>query len=163
MTESLRLTAGLTTKDQRPAMDNLDRMYRHLVRTVRARFPQYLTQPFDVAELHQTVLPYRHYRRELGLETNEDYEITLTDLYSHRVAEALGLRTLTDVQGIFQTQTDFTLGQGKVLWPLPPTPRASRRAPHIRGRVVHGPRCRAFLLLSARQNYWPHGGIDLAR
>jgi hypothetical protein len=41
-----------------------------------------LTQPFDVAELHQTVLPYRHYRRELGLETNEDYEITLTELLS---------------------------------------------------------------------------------
>jgi len=63
-------------------MDNLDRMYRHLVRTVRSRFPQYLTQPFEVAELHQTVLPYRHYRRELGLETNEDYEITLTELLS---------------------------------------------------------------------------------
>src|SRR5690242_9021437 len=61
-------------------MDNLDRMYRHLVRTVRSRFPQYLTQPFDVAELYQTVLPYRHHRRELGLETNDDYEITLTEL-----------------------------------------------------------------------------------
>ncbi|MEP6492621.1 MAG: zinc ribbon domain-containing protein [bacterium] len=63
-------------------MDNVDRMYRHLVRTVRSRFPQYLTQPFDVRELHQTVLPYRHHRRELGLETNEDYEITLTELLS---------------------------------------------------------------------------------
>src|ERR1700749_1267502 len=63
-------------------MDNLDRMFRHLVRTVRARFPQYLTQPFDVAELHQSVLPYRHHRRELGLDTNEDYEITLTELLS---------------------------------------------------------------------------------
>ena len=61
-------------------MDNLDRMYRHLVRTVRSRFPQYLAQPFDVAELYQTVLPYRHHRRELGLETNDDYEITLTEL-----------------------------------------------------------------------------------
>src|SRR5438874_12624159 len=63
-------------------MHNVERMYRHLVRTIRARFPQYLTQPFDVAELHQTILPYRHYRRELGLETNEDYEITLTELLS---------------------------------------------------------------------------------
>jgi len=63
-------------------MDNLDRMYRHLVRTVRNRFPQYLTQPFDVAELQQTILPYRLHRRELGLETNEDYEITLTELLS---------------------------------------------------------------------------------
>lgn len=61
-------------------MDNLDRMYRHLVRTVRARYPQYLTQPFDVNTLYQTILPYRLYRRELGLETNEDYQITLTEL-----------------------------------------------------------------------------------
>lgn len=61
-------------------MDNLDRMYRHLVRTIRSRFPQYLNQPFDVSELHQTILPYRHHRRELGLDTNEDYEITLTQL-----------------------------------------------------------------------------------
>jgi hypothetical protein len=63
-------------------MDNLDRMYRHLVRTIRSRFPQYLGQPFDVAELYQTILPYRHYRRELGLETNDDYEMTLTELLS---------------------------------------------------------------------------------
>lgn len=63
-------------------MDNLDRMYRHLARTIRARFPQYLSQPFDVAELHQNILPYRHHRRELGLETNEDYEIVLSELLS---------------------------------------------------------------------------------
>ena len=63
-------------------MDSLDRMYRHLVRTIRARFPQYLTQPFDVGELHQNILPYRHHRRELGLETNEDYEIVLSELLS---------------------------------------------------------------------------------
>src|SRR3954471_8858070 len=63
-------------------MDNLDRMYRHLVRTVRSRFPQYLTQPFDVSELYQTILPYRHHRRELGLETNDEYEITHTKLLS---------------------------------------------------------------------------------
>src|SRR5215813_9884489 len=63
-------------------MDKIDRMYRHLVRTVRAKFPQYLTQPFDVAELHQNILPYRHHRRELGIETNEDYEIVLTELLS---------------------------------------------------------------------------------
>src|SRR4051812_26299662 len=61
-------------------MDNVDRMYRHLARTIRSRFPQYLTQPFDVAALHQTILPYRLHRRELGLETNEDYEITLMQL-----------------------------------------------------------------------------------
>jgi hypothetical protein len=63
-------------------MDNLDRMFRHLARTVRAKHPQYLGQPFTVAELHQSILPYRLHRRELGLETNEDYEITLTELLS---------------------------------------------------------------------------------
>ncbi len=63
-------------------MDNVDRMYRHLVRTIRSRFPQYLSQPFEVGELHQTIMPYRHHRRELGLETNEDYEMTLTELLS---------------------------------------------------------------------------------
>ena len=63
-------------------MDNLDRMFRHLARTVRAKHPQYLSQPFTVAELHQSILPYRLHRRELGLETNEDYEITLSELLS---------------------------------------------------------------------------------
>jgi RNA polymerase subunit RPABC4/transcription elongation factor Spt4 len=63
-------------------MDNVDRMFRHLVRTVRSRFPQYLSQPFDVGELHQTILPYRLNRRELALESNDDYEITLTELLS---------------------------------------------------------------------------------
>lgn len=57
-------------------------MFRHLARTVRSKYPQYLTQPFDVAELHQNILPYRHHRRELGLDTNEDYEITLMELLS---------------------------------------------------------------------------------
>src|SRR4051812_14300068 len=63
-------------------MDNLDRMYRQLVRTIRAKSPQYLTQPFDVAALQQTILPYRLHRRELGLDTNEDYEITVSELLS---------------------------------------------------------------------------------
>ena len=63
-------------------MDNLDRMYRHLVRVIRSRFPQHLVQPFTVADLNQTILPYRLHRRELGLETNDDYEVTLTELVS---------------------------------------------------------------------------------
>jgi hypothetical protein len=63
-------------------VDNVEQMFRHLVRTIRTRFPQYLSQPFDVAELHQNILPYRHHRRELGMETNEEYEITLLELLS---------------------------------------------------------------------------------
>ena len=71
-----------TGSGARKGMDAVERMYRQLVRTVRSRFPQYLTQPFSVAELYQTVLPYRLHRRELGLETNDEYEITVTELLS---------------------------------------------------------------------------------
>jgi hypothetical protein len=63
-------------------MDHLERMFRVLVQTIRARFPQYLTAPFDVAELHQNILPYRHHRAELGFDTNEDYEVALLELLS---------------------------------------------------------------------------------
>ena len=63
-------------------MDQLDRLYRTLVQTIRASFPQYLSQPFEVAELYQTILPYRHHRRTLGFETNQDYEVALLELLS---------------------------------------------------------------------------------
>src|SRR5215470_10709118 len=63
-------------------MDALDRLFRHLVRSIRASYPQYLNQPFEVAELYQTIMPYRHHRRELGLDTNQDYEIKLLELLS---------------------------------------------------------------------------------
>src|SRR5918997_937088 len=63
-------------------MDNLDRMFRHLVRTIQSRNPEYLSRPFEVAELYQTILPYRLHRRELGLDTNQDYELTMLELLS---------------------------------------------------------------------------------
>jgi len=63
-------------------MDALDRTFRHLVQTVQTRYPAYLTQPFDAAELYQNILPYRHHRRELGLDTNQDYELVLLQLLS---------------------------------------------------------------------------------
>lgn len=61
-------------------MDDVERMYQHLVRTIRASFRQFLTQPFEVGELYQTILPYRLHRRELGLETNQDYELALLEM-----------------------------------------------------------------------------------
>jgi len=80
-------------------MDDVDRMYRHLVRTVRATSPQLLTQPFQVADLYATILPYRLHRRDLGLETNQDYEMAMLELLSggrgyliveNRMREVLG-------------------------------------------------------------------------
>ena len=55
-------------------------MFRRLVQNIRNGHPSYLTQPFEVAELYQNLIPYRHNRRELGIETNEDYEIALCQL-----------------------------------------------------------------------------------
>lgn len=71
-------------------MDALDRMFRVLVRTLQAQQPALLTAPFSVGELHQRILPYRHFRRELGLETNQEYELVLMQLLS-------GARGLLDV------------------------------------------------------------------
>jgi hypothetical protein len=63
-------------------MDALDQMFRVLVRTLRTKQPALLTAPFTVADLYQQILPYRHFRRELALETNQEYEMTLMELLS---------------------------------------------------------------------------------
>src|SRR5436190_22580330 len=63
-----------------PLMDALDRMFNTLVRSIRDQFPAYLSAPFSVSEIHQTLLPYRHFRRELGLDTNQEYELVLMEL-----------------------------------------------------------------------------------
>ena len=63
-------------------MDDVERMYRHLVKTIRTSSPSLLTQPFQVADLYATILPYRLHRRELGLETNQDYEMAMLELLS---------------------------------------------------------------------------------
>ena len=63
-------------------MDDVERMYRHLVRTIRGSSPQLLTQPFQVADLYATILPYRLHRRDLGLETNQDYEMAMLEMLS---------------------------------------------------------------------------------
>lgn len=63
-------------------MDSIDQMFRVLVRTLRTKQPALLTAPFTVADLYQQILPYRHFRRELALETNQEYEMTLMELLS---------------------------------------------------------------------------------
>jgi hypothetical protein len=63
-------------------MDSVDRMFHVLVRALRAETPPADSKPFTAGELHDRILPYRHYRRELALETNRDYELTLMQLLS---------------------------------------------------------------------------------
>lgn len=63
-------------------MTDLERMFRVLVTTMTSRSPEQLTRPFEVADLYQNILPYRLFRRELALETNQEYELTLMQLLS---------------------------------------------------------------------------------
>jgi predicted RNA-binding Zn-ribbon protein involved in translation (DUF1610 family) len=71
-------------------MDDLDRLVRRLVQNVRNGFPEYLTQPVEVSELYQTLIPYRHNRVELEIETNQDYEAALCQLLSGERGYATG-------------------------------------------------------------------------
>lgn len=63
-------------------MDAVDRMFQVLVATLRKTNPALLASPFSVADVHQHIIPYRHFRRELGLESNNEYEFTLMTLLS---------------------------------------------------------------------------------
>ena len=63
-------------------MDDLDRIFRRLVQNLRTNYPQYLANPFSTEELYQVIVPYRHNRQELGIDTNQDYELALTRLLS---------------------------------------------------------------------------------
>ena len=63
-------------------MDEIDRIFRLLVETIRAQEPELLSRPFEVADLYQSLLPFRLHRRELALETNSDYEMALLRLLS---------------------------------------------------------------------------------
>jgi hypothetical protein len=61
-------------------MDEMDRMFRRLVHNVRAGFPDLLTRPFEVSALYQTLIPYRLNRGELGIDSAEEYELTVMRL-----------------------------------------------------------------------------------
>ena len=63
-------------------MDDLDRLFQRLVHNIRNGHVEYLSVPFTVQELYDTLVPYRHYRRDLGIETNQDYEAALMRLLS---------------------------------------------------------------------------------
>ena len=63
-------------------MDAVDRMFHTLVRALRAQVPAADSKAFSAGELHDRILPYRHFRRELNLENNREYELTLMQLLS---------------------------------------------------------------------------------
>ena len=94
-------------------MDSLDRMFHTLVRTLRAKQPALLSAPFTVSDLHQQILPYRHFRRELQLETNQEYELVLMEL-------------LAGARGYLDVDERLRDGLGKELQAASPEPSRVR-------------------------------------
>jgi len=77
-------------------MDELDRLYRLLVDAIRAQQPELLARPFEVADIYQSIMPYRLHRRALGMETNSDYEMTLLRLLSGERGYVIGDEEMQD-------------------------------------------------------------------
>jgi predicted RNA-binding Zn-ribbon protein involved in translation (DUF1610 family) len=56
---------------------DLERFFHLLVRNLAATDPARLRQPLALADLRESLLPYRANRRPLQLESSEDYELVL--------------------------------------------------------------------------------------
>ena len=61
-------------------MTSLDPLFRLLVRTLSGEVPPRIHQPIVINELMDSILPYRLVRRELGVDSAEEYETLLLRL-----------------------------------------------------------------------------------
>ena len=72
-----------------PATDELDRLFRQLIRNLAELDPAHVHGPVEVAELYERLIPYRTHRTSLGLDTHEDYEMTVLRLLAGERGYAL--------------------------------------------------------------------------
>jgi Double zinc ribbon len=63
-----------------PPADELDRLFRRLVLNLAELDPSRTYGPVDVNELYQHLVPYRTHRSVLGIDSHEDYEMTVLRL-----------------------------------------------------------------------------------
>ncbi len=61
-------------------MNDLDRLFNQLVHVLATEYPDRLTTPFHISELYQSILPYRKFKKQMGFECSEDYEMALLRL-----------------------------------------------------------------------------------
>jgi hypothetical protein len=61
-------------------MTDLERLVRQLAKNLSAMDPARLRQPITLADIRDTIVPYRANRRALQLESSEDYELALMRL-----------------------------------------------------------------------------------
>jgi hypothetical protein len=61
-------------------VSDLERFFAQLVRNLAALNPARLRQPLTLAEIRESIIPYRANRRTLELESSEDYELIVMRL-----------------------------------------------------------------------------------
>lgn len=61
-------------------MDDVQRVFALLVEVLAESAPARLRSPLEIAEIYQTILPYRQYRSRLQFDTNQDYEMAILRL-----------------------------------------------------------------------------------
>ncbi len=62
------------------AGDDVERFFHHLARTLAEEHPDRLRRAIPLAEIHQSIVPYRTHRRALGLASSDEYETVLLRL-----------------------------------------------------------------------------------
>lgn len=63
-------------------MKEVERIFRLIVTNLSSQNPDRLRAPIEVAEIYQSLIPYRHFRQVLGFDTNEDYEMALLRFFA---------------------------------------------------------------------------------
>ncbi|HEU5171778.1 MAG TPA: zinc ribbon domain-containing protein [Gemmatimonadales bacterium] len=61
-------------------MTDLERLFGQLVTNLAATDPARLNRPIALGEIQQSIVPYRIYRRALGIDSVEDYDLVLLRL-----------------------------------------------------------------------------------
>ena len=135
----------------------VERLHRVLVEEIRARRPQYLQQPFTVAEIYQDLVPYRSHRDRIGAAMNGDYEHALLQLLAGEGgflvldSEPARRRLMDELQssnpntGIFRdyAAVDVRLNPAQIPSPRPPASSqadgdAAVEVPPVRASVPVG-------------------------
>jgi hypothetical protein len=118
------------------------RLHAVLVEEIRARRPQYLQQPFTVAEIYQDLVPYRSHRDRIGAAMTGDYEHALLKLragagdFVGLAAEQARKRMLSELEssnpntGIFRDYAalDVWLNPARIPEGVGPAPGPARPA-----------------------------------
>ncbi len=85
-------------------MDDVTRLFSTLVKHLAEHDPRRLSEPFQISELYQSLVPYRLFKSELQFGSIEDYEMAILRM----LAGERGLVTLDpdDVQEVLRAEVE---------------------------------------------------------